>query len=341
MSEPLVSIIVPCRNEVRHIETFFACLFRQEPVDGGLEIIIADGLSNDGTRERLSRFAMNYPELRVIDNPGGIVSTGLNRAIAAARGEIIVRMDVHTEYATDYISRCVTTLRTTGADNVGGPWQAKGKTYTQNAIATAFQSGFSSGGAASHRVDYDGPVDSVYLGCWRKETLVKLGGFDEELVRNQDDELNLRLTRSGGVIWQDRTIRSCYYPRSSVLALFRQYAQYGYWKVRVIQKHRLPASIRHLIPGAFVGGFITLGVIAPFHRVALLSWLTLSVTYLIALLLATAYTCLRPGRWQFTPIMPVIFAMFHIGYGYGFLRGLFDFAVRGRRSPLRFSSLTR
>src|SRR5262249_44122863 len=125
---------------------------------------------------------------------------------------------------------------------------------------------FSSGGARSHSVEYEGPVDSVYLGCWKKNTLLELGGFDELLVRNQDDELNLRLHRAGGKVYQTPTIRSWYYPRSSLRALFLQYAQYGYWKVRVIQKHKIPASIRHVVPGGFLAISGLLLCLGPFFH---------------------------------------------------------------------------
>src|SRR5262249_29352304 len=152
-------------------------------------------------------------------NPRKITSTGLNRAILAAQGEIIVRMDAHTEYAGDYIRQCVQVLEETGADNVGGAWRTKASGYLQQAVALAFHSPFSAGGARSHEVDYEGYIDTIIYGCWRRKRLIEVGMFDEELVRNQDDELNLRITRSGGKIWQSARIRSWYQPRASLMAL--------------------------------------------------------------------------------------------------------------------------
>ena len=143
-------------------------------------------------------------------------------------------------------------LQETGADNVGGPWVARGKGKVGMAIAAAFESPFSCGGARGHDPKYSGPVDTVYLGCWRREIFDRIGLFDEELVRNQDDEFNLRLVRSGGKVWQSVAIKSCYHPRESLRHLFKQYVQYGYWKARVLKKHRLPASVRHLVPSIFV-----------------------------------------------------------------------------------------
>ena len=171
-------------------------------------------------------------------------------------------MDVHTFYAEDYIARCVETLEQTGADNVGGPWVACGTSYLQRAIAAAFQSRFCAGGAKSHNPAYEGQVDSVYLGCWRRETLDRIGWFDSTLERNQDDEWNLRLIRAGGRIWQSARIRSWYQVRPSLRTLARQYFDYGFWKVAVIRKHRRPASWRHFAPAMFL-----------LLNIALLPWL--------------------------------------------------------------------
>ena len=265
-----ISIISPCRNERDYIAGFVESLLAQElPPHYELEVLIADGMSDDGTREILDALAKRHPLLSVVSNPGRIVSTGLNAAIRAASGDLIVRMDAHTTYARDYVRACVETLERTGADNVGGPWQAAGESELQKAIALVSHSPFASGGGRSHALDYEGQVDTVYLGCWRKEIFDRVGLFDEELVRNQDDELNLRIVRVGGTVWQSPAIQSCYSPRSSLPKLFSQYMQYGYWKVRVIQKHTLPASIRHLVPGAFVFGLLALTLRALFWSPAL------------------------------------------------------------------------
>lgn len=338
---PGVSVIIPCFNEANHIDGLLRCIMNQKPVSGGMEVIIADGMSCDGTRDVLGRYASRGMELRVIDNPERFVSSGLNRAISVARGAIVVRMDVHTKYASDYVWQCVRVLEATGGDNVGGPWRAVGKTYFERAIATAFESPFSSGGAASHRPAYEGPVDSVYLGCWRRATLEKIGGFDEELVRNQDDELNLRIIRAGGTVWQDPAIVSWYSPRSSLLALFKQYAQYGYWKVRVIQKHGRPASMRHLAPAVFVAIAVTLGLLVPVHRYVVIALIALVGTYFAAALFETLRLCAAPKRWSLIPVMPLVFGTFHMGYGYGFLYGILYFRIRRKDGPMTFSRATR
>src|ERR1043166_4540670 len=319
--EPGGSIVPACRNERAHIEACLYSVVNQLEQEGGFEVIVADGMSNDGTREILQRIAaasgpvisspvvsglssvVSSPLLhsavcppssvlhppsssasslstsdeeragvrctaelstlnsqpsttravvRIIDNPGFIVSKGLNAAIRAARGEIIIRIDAHTEYAPDYVRSCVATLEATGADNVGGPARTKAHAFIEKAVAAAYHSPFAVGGAKFHNVEYEGFVDTVTYGCWPRGTFEKFGLFDEELARNQDDEHNLRIARGGGKIYQSPKIKSWYRPRGSLMALFRQYMQYGYWKVRVIEKHKLPASPRHLVPGAFV-----------------------------------------------------------------------------------------
>lgn len=336
----MVSIIVPCRNELGHISDFLNAL-RQCVVPGfELEVLVADGMSDDGTRTVIEAIAQEDQRIRLIDNTGRIVSSGLNEAIRQSRGQFIIRLDVHTEYAPDYLARCIEVLEASGADNVGGPWRAMGKGYLQSAIAIAFQSPFSSGGAGSHRLEYEGPVDSVYLGCWRREVFERFGMFDEELVRNQDDEFNLRIIRGGGKVWQSPEIRSSYYPRASLKKLFAQYSQYGYWKVRVIQKHRIPASVRHLAPALFVGGLGVGLLLAPFSVLALVGFLGLAGSYLLANMVASLVVCAQPGKWRYLPVMPLVFAGFHFGYGYGFLQGLWDFVVL-KRVREDFTRLTR
>lgn len=335
---PKVSLIIPCRNEIGHIEQCLRDVLAFEIPDGGFEVVVADGTSDDGTRELIAAFAGRDSRVRIVDNARRNTPCGLNAAIVAARGEIIVRIDVHTQYARDYLLQCVSTLEATGADNVGGPWIAVGKTYIQRAIAAAFASRFAVGGAKGHQANYEGPVDTVYLGCWRRGTLERIGYFDEEFVRNQDDELNLRLVRAGGTVWQASSIRSWYTPRASLILLFRQYFQYGYWKVRVIQKHRVPASIRHLVPGGFVGCLLLLSVMST--SVGPAAWmLTALLGVYTALLVAAAVdTGVRSG-WSLIPVLPAVFACYHLGYGIGFLAGVWDFFVI-RRSG-RFEGLTR
>jgi glycosyltransferase involved in cell wall biosynthesis len=338
---PHVSVVIPCLNERGRIVSCLDSILASSYPDDHLEILVADGMSNDGTRSVLEDYATHHKNVRVIDNPDKVVPCGLNRAIRMAQGELVLRMDAHTEYAPDYIQQCVTVLQETGADNVGGPALTKAGGFIQKAVSLAYHSPFAVGGARFHNVDYEGYVDTVPYGCWKKDKLIELGLFDEELVRNQDDELNLRILRQGGKIWQSSRIRSWYYPRPSLLALFRQYSQYGYWKVRVIQKHKLPASWRHLIPGSWLAILFCLSAFAiftPDARWLLSRYLGL---YALACLAAAMLICKQQRQYKFILVLPPVFAIYHVGYGYGFLRGILDFAVLRCGARKSFRTVTR
>ncbi len=343
-AQRLVSIIAPCRNERVHIAAFCAdALAQQLPAGWRLELCIADGGSDDGTREQLALLAAADGRVRCIDNPGRIVSTGLNRALAAAGGEVIVRMDIHTTYAADYVAQCLAALAQTGADNVGGPWRAEpaaGAGPMAQAVAAAFQSAWVAGGAASRRLEHAGWVDTVYLGCWPRASFERFGGFDESLVRNQDDEHNLRIRRGGGRIWQSPHIRSRYRPRGALRQVFSQWFQYGYWKPFVIVKHRQPASLRHLVPAAFVG-LLALGTVLALVGGPAWPLGGLALAYgaaVLGLSVAVALSARLP--LAVAARVPVVIAAYHLGYGLGSWPGWWD-ALRGRVGRTRFGALTR
>ena len=307
-----VSVIVPCRNERRYIDAFLAGLLAQKTEGFEWDAWIADGMSEDGTRELILN---RDPRIHLIDNPRLIAASALNAALAESSGEIVIRMDIHTIYADDYLAQCVAVLQQTGADNVGGPWIARGDSYVSRAIATAFQSRFSAGGARSHDPLYEGEVDSVYLGCWRRTVFDRIGPFDEGLVRNQDDEWNLRLIRAGGRVWQSPRIQSWYFVRPSLTALAKQYFDYGFWKAAVIRKHGKPASWRHPAPGLFLLLNVVLGVMMP------RALLFVDLPYLL-LSLAFSFAVAARNGWELLPVLPVVFAVYHFAYGTGFLWGL-------------------
>jgi succinoglycan biosynthesis protein ExoA len=367
---PRISVVVPCRNESGHVSKCLTGLLSLEAPPGGFEVIVADGQSDDGTRQILARLEKQIneqqmadggqkssggsPVVRVIDNPGRMTACGLNAAIQAARGDIIVRADAHSEYAPDYLLRCLEVLQQTGADNVGGPAQTRAGGYRQQAIAAAYHSPFSVGGARFHDTDYEGYVDTVTYGCWPRKTFEKFGLFDEQLVRNQDDEHNLRITRGGGKVYQSPAIKSWYQPRGSLSELFRQYMQYGYWKVLVIQKHKLPASWRHLVPGMFLmalallfAGSVLCSLLSASTRLpaamSYLLWMAFFLvlgTYVLVVLVASILTSVKT-KWKLFAILPLVFGCYHFGYGLGFLRGVVDFVVLRRGASKSFAKLTR
>jgi len=324
-----VSIVIACRNEIKHLDRLLGSVLGQDLETTSWEGIVADGMSDDGTWEALQEYAVRDSRLRVIRNPGRIVSTGLNAAIRLARGEIVIRMDAHTTYDSSYCQQCVLELERTGADNVGGPIRTLAVGLQARSIEAAYQSRFSSGSGISRDVKYEGWVDTVVYGCWRKETLERLGLFDETLVRNQDDELNFRLVRAGGKVWQSPSIISWYSPRSSLSKLFRQYFQYGFWKVAVIHKHRLLASWRHIVPILLVGLTMLLIASVPVcvvasatqpARILGIAALTLVIGYLSLNLLASFSAARRHG-WTTLPWLPLVFATIHGAWGLGFLTG--------------------
>jgi succinoglycan biosynthesis protein ExoA len=326
-----ISVIVPCRNERFHIREFLDSVLAQHLGPGWkMELLVADGMSDDGTREVLGHFIAATSNARLIDNPGRIVSTGLNAAIMEAQGEIVVRMDAHTTYARDYIMECVRALQESGADNVGGPWVAEGRGRVGKAIAAAFRSPFCTGGGRAHDPNYEGEVDTVYLGCWPRAVFGRAGLFDPELVRNQDDEFNFRLRRLGGRVWQSPRVRSSYTPRNSLVALFRQYMQYGFWKVAVIRKHRALAAWRHAAPPLFVGS-ILLGAVLTVLCAALgmsgaAVWMAagLGGELLVYTLACVAAALPFAGAVDLPTllILPAVMATHHVAYGFGFLIGM-------------------
>jgi glycosyltransferase involved in cell wall biosynthesis len=317
----MVSLIMPIRNEGMSIGRTLQAALDQDYPTGRLELLVADGMSTDRTREILAGLHARHSNLRIIDNPEGIVSTGLNRAISEARGEIIVRVDGHTVIDSDYVSRCVAALRRSRADCVGGPMRAEGMTRFGRAVAVATSSRFGVGGARFHYSAQEEWVDTVYLGCWWRRTFERIGFFDEKMVRNQDDEFNYRLLDSGGRILLSPDIRSLYTVRGSPAALWRQYFLYGFWKVEVLKRHPRQARVRHLIPLLFVLALAGSALAAPFGapgRGALLG--ILGVYGAVDLALSLFGT--RTAGWRLVPDLVLAYAVLHLGYGSGFLLGL-------------------
>ena len=336
----LISVIAPCRNERAAIDAFCdSALAQRLPPGWRLEVLVADGLSDDGTRQRLAERAAQDARLRCIDNPGRIVSTGLNAALGQARGAVIARFDIHTEFAPDYLAECLAALARTGADNVGGAWVARGQGATGRAIAAAFQCRWVVGGARSRDAGYEGEVDTVYLGCWPRAVLERFGGFDEHLVRNQDDEHNLRLRLGGARVWQSARIRSWYQPRGTLRQLFAQQFQYGYWRPFVLRKHGQPGSWRQLVPMIFVAACALCAGAAPWFRAPLLALGLAYGAYLLAASVLAARAAPQRGVGLLARL-PAVIAAYHLGYGLGSWRGLWD-VWRGRGGHSDYARLTR
>jgi succinoglycan biosynthesis protein ExoA len=337
-----LSVIVPCRNELDHVDAFVDAVLAQRLPEGWtMEVLVADGDSDDGTRERLAQRAAADERLVRVDNPRRIVSTGLNACLGRARGEVVARLDVHTSYAPDYLAQCIATLARTGADNAGGPWVAEGRTPMQRAVAAAFQCRWVVGGARSRDVRHEGEVDSVYLGCWPRATFDRFGTFDETLVRNQDDEHNLRIRLGGGRVWQSAAIRSVYWPRASLAQLFSQQRQYGYWRPFVLRRHGQPGSPRQLVPALFVAALTTAVGIAPWAGPSLLASLLAAYgAYLAVVAVSVARAAPAGARAGVLARLPAVVAAYHVGYGLGTWQGLWAL-VRGAGPARSAVELTR
>lgn len=279
------------------------------------DIVIAVGPSTDDTRDVAGRLGAEDQRVRIVDNPGGSTPAALNRAIAASTGDVIVRLDAHAELPPDYVARAVETLRATGAGNVGGRQVPEADAGFAAAVAAAMRSPLGSGGAAYRTGTTAGPVETVYLGVFRREALDAVGGFDERLLRNQDYELNHRLRQAGWQVWFDPRLEVRYHPRSTVRALARQYLDYGRFKRLVMREH--PSSVR---PRQLAPLVLVLGLLGSFVVGAILgAWWVLGVAvagYGALLLAGGLHADARRA-----PAVAVALATMHLSWGIGFLLG--------------------
>lgn len=325
---PTVSIVVPMRNEERSIGACLEAILAQDYPSHLMEILVVDGGSRDRSRMIVESYRQRYPQIRLLSNPAGSIPAGLNIGIRASCGAIVARVDARTLLALDYLSTGVHLLRETGASNVGGPVRAVTADFMGRVLALATQSRFGLGGAAlRYRDSETQEVDTVYLGIYPRSVLETIGLYDEELIRDQDDELNYRLRTYGGRILMSPALRTSYLNSPSPRRFARQFFLYGYWKARVCQKHPKRMSWRHLVP--------------PLFALTLLSGIPLSfLDGRIAVLtsgIAGAYGTVAAGAslalgaqagWRYASVLPMAFAMLHLSWGLGFLAGCVRFVPR-------------
>jgi glycosyltransferase involved in cell wall biosynthesis len=319
-----VSVIMPVLNEELHLAEAVAHILDQD-YDGPIEVVLALGPSSDNTNDVAARLAQADSRVRTVDSPTGRTAAGLNAAIALTQYDVIVRVDGHALIPRDYVSTGVTTLEATGADNVGGIMAAEGVTNFEKTVATAMTSWFGVGGAAFHIGGEAGPALTVYLGCFRKVAIDRVGGFDESMIRAQDWEMNHRIRSTGGEIWFTPDMRVTYRPRASVRTLAKQYHEYGRWRREIARRDPGTMSLRYLAPpitlvGVSAGTLIGLvGLIVGQPAVIALGF-SAPMVYAAASLVATA----RAGRKEPFPVwrrLPLVFATMHASWGAGFLRG--------------------
>ena len=250
-SFPPVSVIMPLLNEERHLADAVNMVLAQDYA-GELEVVLALGPSRDRTDEVAARVAAADPRVRLVRNPSGRTPDGLNAAIGAATGEVVVRVDGHAEIPTDYVSTAVAELVRVGADNVGGIMDAQGSTDFERAVAAAMRSPLGVGASRFHTGGSAGESDTVYLGVFRREALERVGGYDPHFARAQDWEMNHRIRQTGGTVWFTPDLRVTYRPRGSFRTLARQYFHYGRWRRVVAAHHEGTINARYLAPPTMV-----------------------------------------------------------------------------------------
>lgn len=318
--QPRVTIAMPALNEEHYIEACIASVQAQDYPRDQIEILVADGRSTDRTRDILARLAEADPRIKMIDNPARLQAAGLGLIVKQATGDVIVRMDVHAEYAPDYVRTCVETLERTGADNVGGAQRAKAKTFFQKALCAALESPLGVGGAKYRSADAEGFVDTVFLGAFRRRVFETVGLWDPGAITNEDAELNQRILDTGGQIYLSRDIVVHYFPRDSLKGLAKQYYRYGRGRARTLLKLGRFPTLRPLLPFAMVTGATALVTLPPLWPLAPVAFTTYA--------LATGAEAVRVGRKVGPSAIPVVWAIFptlHLAHGVGFAAGLVQY----------------
>ncbi|MEW6684769.1 MAG: glycosyltransferase family 2 protein [Candidatus Edwardsbacteria bacterium] len=370
-----VSIILPIRNEAKHIEACINSIFAQDFSKDQYEILAVDGVSDDGTREILENLKIKYQSLKIIDNPMKIVTAGLNLGIKNAKGDIIVRMDAHAKYGDDYLKSCLEVLTKSGAANVGGHMRAlpANNSAISEAIMLAHYIPFGLGGGRFHNPDYEGYVETVWLGCFKKEVFDKMGYFDERFTRTEDIDFNSRLRIAGYKIYLSPKIKAYYYCRPNLKELWRQRWLDGMGVVRTLPINPRAPKLRHFVPLLFVGSLLLLAMVIGIsgqdsggrvHGLAqgflifeLLTYLLASLFFTIKMFLsrraqkpqfpnfqtsqlpnfAISGEALNP-KWKLFFCLPLVFATLHLSYGLGSLWGLLTLPVWWARFRMKIGN---
>jgi glycosyltransferase involved in cell wall biosynthesis len=324
--KPIVSIIIPCYNERPTIHLLLEALYAQTYPHNGMEVVIADGGSTDGTQDAIHEWHQQNPDLaiRLIANPAKTIPSALNAAIKASIGDIIIRLDAHSKPRHDYVERVMIALAEERGVNVGGVWdiQPSSEHWIARSIAAAAGHPVGVGDARYRYSEQAGFVDTVPFGAFKRKLLDKVGLFDETLLTNEDYEFNARIQRIGGRIWLDPQIRSVYFARENLPALARQYWRYGYWKVQMLRRYPETLRWRQALPPLFVLGMLILIPLAFFFST--MAWLLLAVLglYLFVLLMVGLQLAIKQKRVAFVLGVPLAIACMHFSWGSGFLWGL-------------------
>ena len=334
-SDPRVTVVIPVRNESRFIDRCLQSVFSADPVPGGMEVLVVDGMSNDSTRQILDDWHRRQPNLRVLDNPQRITPTAMNIGVRAARGKWIMIVGAHCEYPADYFRRCLETSQRTNADNIGGGLitlsEANGVEGKLVRALTTHR--FGVGNAGCRIGASEGWADTVAYSCYRREVFERIGFYDERLVRNQDYELNRRLAKAGGSIWHNPDITARYYNQGSLKGLFHQAFGTGQWNTWMWYIAPYSFAWRHAVPLAFVVALLS-AVLFFFASppLGLFALTLIFVPYFVLACLSSLQQSLRHGIWML-PVLPLLFFAYHVAYGAGALWGIFQLCIK--QSPVQ------
>jgi len=338
----MVSVVVPCRNEAEHIGNVLDSILRSGYPDELLEVLVVDGLSDDGTREIVREYTVSHANVRMIDNPARYTAHGMNVGIRAAKGEIIIRVDSHAIYPPDYIATLVCYSQRLLADNVGPCLETVPGDSSRTAVAISrvlsnrFGVGNSAFRLASSQADY-AEADTVPFGCFRREVFERIGFFDEDLIRNQDNEFNERILAAGGSIYLIPSLKVRYFARKTYRDLWLMLFQYGYYGPMVDRKLKRRSQLRRYVPAAFIAALAVPLLAIPLEPwVAIVSVATISAHSSLNLGVSLAQTT-REGDLRLAPYLFWGFVVAHLSYGVGYWFGLWNEKVRKGKGGLRIS----
>ncbi len=326
MSSPKISVIIPCRNEEKYIGDCLLSLLEQEDLQNKMEILVVDGMSKDNTRMIVEKISRQKPQVRLLDNPNLFTPHALNIGIRNAKGEFIAILGAHAEYASNYLTACLEMAdQHAEVSCVGGPIISKGKTPFAKATAIAMSSNIGVGNAKHRFPDYEGYSEMACFPVFRRDVFDKYGFYDESLIRNQDDEFCFRITKGGGKVYISPKAKSSYFVRESPSALFKQYYNYGFWRVAVLKKHKIPISYRQQIPILFFFTIIMLLILGLVSNNLILG--TVLPTIYLILIITFSIPVLIQEKFGTAIRFPIAVMVLHLAYAVGFFAGIIKFLI--------------